>query len=148
HRSVAHPGADQRSRMADWISEAERPLLIVGGGGWNAGACEELTVFVEVFGLPVVSGFRRQDIFDNRHPHYAGHAGLGPSAKLVERICSADLIVAVGGRLGETTTSGYTLFNVPRPLQRFVPVHADPDELGRIYQARSEEHTSELQSQS
>ena len=110
-------------------------LLIVGGGGWNARACANLAVFVEAFGLPVVSGFRRQDIFDNRHPHYAGHAGLGPSAKLVERIRSADLIVAVGGRLGETTTSGYTLFNVPQPLQRFVHVHADPDELGRVYQA-------------
>src|SRR5205823_2054491 len=58
-----------------------------------------------------------------------------PSAKLVERIRSADLIVAVGGRLGETTTSGYTLFNVPQPLQRFVHVHADPDELGRVYRA-------------
>ncbi|MCK1479476.1 thiamine pyrophosphate-binding protein [Bradyrhizobium sp. 197] len=134
-RSAAHPGADQLSRLADLISEVERPLLIVGGGGWNARACANLTVFVEAFGLPVVSGFRRQDIFDNRHPHYAGHAGLGPSAKLVERIRSADLIVAVGGRLGETTTSGYTLFNVPQPLQRFVHVHADPDELGRIYQA-------------
>src|SRR5437870_5422431 len=134
-RSAAHPGADQLSRLADLISEAERPLLIVGGGGWNARACADLTVFVEAFGLPVVSGFRRQDIFDNRHPHYAGHAGLGPSAKLVERIRSADLIVAVGGRLGETTTSGYTLFNVPQPLQRFVHVHADPDELGRVYQA-------------
>ncbi|MBR1301146.1 thiamine pyrophosphate-binding protein [Bradyrhizobium sp. AUGA SZCCT0042] len=134
-RSAAYPGADQLSRLADLIGGAERPLLIVGGGGWNARACADLTLFVESFGLPVVSGFRRQDILDNRHPHYAGHAGLGPSPKLVERIRSADVIVAVGGRLGETTTSGYTLFEVPRPIQRFVHVHADPDELGRIYQA-------------
>lgn len=134
-RSAAHPGADHLSRLTDLIAEAERPLVIVGGGGWNARACADLTAFVEAFDLPVVSGFRRQDIFDNRHPHYAGHAGLGPSPKLVERIRSADLIVAVGGRLGETTTSGYTLFDVPRPSQRFVHVHADPNELGRIYQA-------------
>lgn len=134
-RSVAHPGADHLARLTDLIAEAERPLVIVGGGGWNARACADITAFVEVFDLPVVSGFRRQDIVDNRHPHYAGHAGLGPSPKLVERIRSADLIVAIGGRLGETTTSGYTLFDVPRPSQRFVHVHADPNELGRIYQA-------------
>ncbi|MGM5024106.1 thiamine pyrophosphate-binding protein [Tardiphaga sp. 367_B4_N1_1] len=134
-RSASHPGEKPLSRLADLIGEAERPVMIVGGGGWNARACADLELFVQAFDLPVVSGFRRQDILDNHHAHYAGHAGLGPSAGLVERIRSADLVIAVGGRLGETTTSGYTLFEIPRPLQRFVHVHADPDELGRVYQA-------------
>jgi acetolactate synthase-1/2/3 large subunit len=134
-RSAAHPSADQLSRLVEMVADAERPLVIVGGGGWNARACEDLKTFIELFDLPVVAGFRRQDILDNRHPNYIGHAGLGPSAALVRRIRSADLIIAVGGRLGETTTSGYTLFEVPRPSQRFVHVHADPNELGRVYQA-------------
>jgi acetolactate synthase I/II/III large subunit len=134
-RSAAHPAADQLSRLVEMIASAERPLVIVGGGGWNARACADFKTFVDAFDLPVIAGFRRQDIFDNRHPNYIGHAGLGPSPKLVQRIRSADLIVAIGGRLGETTTSGYALFEVPRPSQRFIHVHADPNELGRVYQA-------------
>jgi acetolactate synthase I/II/III large subunit len=134
-RVAAHPGAAELSRLVEMIDGAERPLVIVGGGGWNARACADLKTFVETFSLPVVAGFRRQDILDNRHSHYVGHAGLGPSPKLVERIRGADLIIAMGGRLGETTTLGYTLLEVPRPAQRFVHAHADPNELGRIYQA-------------
>ncbi len=134
-RSAAHPSADQLARFVEMIGDAERPLVIVGGGGWNARACADLETFIETFDLPVVAGFRRQDIFDNRHPNYIGHAGLGPSATLVQRIRSADLIIAIGGRLGETTTSGYTLFEVPQPSQLFVHVHVDPNELGRVYQA-------------
>ena len=133
-RSAAHPGAAQLSRLVEMIDSAERPLVMVGGGGWNTRACSDFKSFIETFSLPVVAGFRRQDILDNRHSNYIGHAGLGPSPKLIQRIRSADLIIAIGGRLGETTTSGYTLFEVPRPAQRFVHVHADPNELGRIYQ--------------
>ncbi|MCK1540956.1 thiamine pyrophosphate-binding protein [Bradyrhizobium sp. 179] len=134
-RSAAHPGADQLLHLGEMIGAAERPLVIVGGGGWNTQACTNLKTFVETFDLPVVAGFRRQDILDNRHLNYIGHAGLGPSQTLVRRIRSADLVIALGGRLGETTTSGYTLFGVPRPSQTFVHVHADPNELGRVYQA-------------
>ncbi|WP_439362025.1 thiamine pyrophosphate-binding protein [Bradyrhizobium sp. DASA03007] len=134
-RAAAHPSVEQLLRLAEMVEASERPLVLVGGGGWNARACADLATFVETFDLPVAAGFRRQDILDNRHPNYVGHAGLGPSTKLVQRIRSADLIIAIGGRLGETTTSGYTLFEVPRPSQRFVHAHADPNELGRIYQA-------------
>lgn len=133
-RTAAHPGVKDLERLAAMIAEAERPVMMVGGGGWNADACGNLCAFAEAFDLPVVSGFRRQDIIDNRHPNYAGHAGLGSSAALVKRLREADLIIAVGLRLGETTTGGYTLFEVPRPRQRFVHVHADASELGRVYQ--------------
>lgn len=134
-RVAAHPGAADLERLAGLIAGAQRPILMVGGGGWNAAACRDLLRFVEAFDLPVVSGFRRQDIIDNRHPNYAGHAGLGPSAALVKRLQQSDLVIAVGLRLGETTTNGYTLFEVPRPRQRFVHVHADAGELGRVYQS-------------
>jgi len=134
-RTATHPGANDLERLAALIAEAERPVMMVGGGGWNAEACRDLCAFAEAFDLPVVSGFRRQDIIDNRHPNYAGHAGLGSSAPLVKRLRESDLIIAVGLRLGETTTGGYTLFDVPRPSQRFVHVHADAGELGRVYQS-------------
>lgn len=134
-RVAAHPGADDLERLAAMLAQAERPVMMVGGGGWNAAACRDLCRFAESFDLPVVSGFRRQDIIDNRHPNYAGHAGLGANVALTKRLRQSDLIVAVGLRLGETTTAGYTLFDVPRPSQPFVHVHADAGELGRVYQA-------------
>lgn len=134
-RVAAHPGSEDIERLGGMISQADRPVMMVGGGGWTAEACRDLCHFTETFDLPVVSGFRRHDIIDNRHPNYAGHAGLGASAALVKWLRDSDLIIAVGLRLGETTTSGYTLFDVPRPKQRFIHVHADAGELGRVYQS-------------
>lgn len=134
-RVAAHPGADDLARLTAMLEASERPFIIVGGGGWDAKACRDFQRFVEAFDLPVAAAFRRQDILDNHHPNYVGHAGLGPNPKLVARIRAADLILAIGPRLGETTTAGYTLFELPRPAQRFIHVHADPLELGRVYQA-------------
>ncbi|WP_238120686.1 MULTISPECIES: thiamine pyrophosphate-binding protein [unclassified Xanthobacter] len=134
-RVAAHPGTADMARLRAMIEASTQPLVIVGGGGWSAQASRDFQHFVEAFDLPVAAAFRRQDLLDNHHPNYIGHAGLGPSAKLVARIRAADLLLAVGPRLGETTTAGYTLLDLPRPAQRFVHVHADPQELGRVYQA-------------
>ena len=76
-----------------------------------------------------------RDLFDNRDPLYAGEAGLGMDPKLAQRIRDADVVLCIGARLGETTTQGYALFDVPRPRQRLVHVHADPEELGHVYRA-------------
>lgn len=133
-RTAAHPGPGDLAQLHALLAEAERPLLILGGSGWNAGACEAVRRFAERNALPVMCSFRRQALFDNRDPRYAGDLGLGPNPALAARVGEADLIVAVGGRLGEAPTAGYTLIEAPRPKQRLVHVHADPDELGRVYQ--------------
>ena len=91
--------------------------------------------FLEAHELPAACGFRRQDLLDNDHPCYAGHIGLGPNPQLVARIKAADLVLAIGARLGETTSQGFTLLGVPRPQTKLVHVHNDPEELGRVYQA-------------
>jgi len=114
---------------------AKRPLVIAGGSGWDAEACAALQRFAENWQLPVACGFRFQDTFDNRHPLYAGDVGIGINPKLAARVREADLIVALGVRLGEMTTGGYTLLSVPRPTQKLVHVHAGPEELGRVYDA-------------
>ncbi len=114
---------------------AKRPLVIAGGNGWDAEACAALQRFAENWQLPVACGFRFQDTFDNRHPLYAGDVGIGINPKLAARVREADLIVALGVRLGEMTTGGYTLLGVPRPTQKLVHVHAGPEELGRVYDA-------------
>ncbi|MBX3620265.1 MAG: thiamine pyrophosphate-binding protein, partial [Rhizobacter sp.] len=100
-----------------------------------AAACAAMQRFAENWKLPVGCAFRFQDVFDNRHPQYAGDVGIAINPKLAERIRHADLVLAIGPRLGEMTTSGYTLLQPPRPVQKLVHVHAGPEELGRVYAA-------------
>jgi acetolactate synthase I/II/III large subunit len=134
-RVAAQPGTTQMEQMRALLSAAERPLLILGGSGWDEDACAALARFAARNALPVTCSFRRQALFDNRDPHYAGDLGLGPNPALAERVRAADLIIAVGGRLSEVPTGGYTLIEAPRPRQRLVHVHADPDELSRVFEA-------------
>jgi acetolactate synthase I/II/III large subunit len=133
-RTAAHPGAENLARMRTLLAEAERPLMILGGSGWDAVACEAMRRFAERNALATACSFRRQALFDNRDPCYAGDLGLGPNPALAARVRDADVILAVGGRLSETPTGGYTLIEAPRPRQRLIHVHADPDELGRVFQ--------------
>src|SRR6202011_3823222 len=83
--------------------------------------------------LPVCTTFRRGHLFDALHPCYAGDLGIGPNPKLLERIKAADLVIMVGGRLGELPSQSYTLFDIPRPQMTFVHVHPGAEELGRVY---------------
>ena len=121
--------------LRQMLLAAERPLLIAGGSGWDAAAARALQRFAENWQLPVACGFRFQDTFDNRHPLYAGDVGIGINPKLAARVQEADLVLALGLRLGEMTTGGYTLLQAPRPLQKLVHVHAGAEELGRVYAA-------------
>lgn len=114
---------------------SERPFVIAGGGGWDGPACAALQRFAENWKLPVGCAFRFQDVFDNRHPQYAGDVGIAINPRLAERIRHADLVLAIGPRLGEMTTSGYTLLQPPRPVQKLIHIHAGPEELGRVYAA-------------
>nr|WP_316638791.1 thiamine pyrophosphate-binding protein [uncultured Roseateles sp.] len=121
--------------LRDMLLAAKQPLVIAGGGGWTPGACTDLQAFAEAWQLPVGCAFRFQDLFDNGHPLYAGDVGIGINPKLAQRVQDADLIVAIGPRLGEMTTGGYTLLQAPRPKQRLVHIHAGAEELGRVYTA-------------
>ena len=127
------PGALREVRSL--LMAAERPLVIAGGSGWDAAACDALQRFAENWNLPVGCAFRFQDTFDNRHPNYAGDVGIGINPRLADRVRQADLVLAVGPRLGEMTTGGYTLLQAPRPTQRLIHLHAGPEELGRVYAA-------------
>jgi acetolactate synthase-1/2/3 large subunit len=130
-RAAPAPG-DMRS-LERLLGEAERPFVILGGGGWNREAVERLRAWIEASGLPVGCAFRCQDLFDNRSENYAGDVGIGVNPKLAQRIKDTDLLLVIGARLGEMTTSGYTLLDVPVPRQTLVHVHAGAEELGRVY---------------
>jgi len=134
-RAVPAPNLAALADLRSLLVAAERPLMILGGSGWDAEASHAIRRFAERNDLPVACSFRRQALFDNRDRHYAGDLGVGPNPALAERVRSADLIIAVGARLGEIPTSGYTLIESPQPRQRFVHVYPDPDELGRVYSA-------------
>lgn len=116
------------------LLRAQRPLVIAGGPNWSEQAAADLRQFAESWKLPVTVAFRRQDVFDNRHPNYAGHMSLGINPKLAQRIRDADLILAIGTRLGDPTTDSYTHLLPPRPRQTLVHLHADAGELGRVFQ--------------
>ena len=130
----AAPRDADLKKLAGMLADAMRPLLVVGGSGWTRESCQILLEFATRNGLPWVASFRRQDLVDNRHENYCGHLTLGADPKLTERVKSADLLVSIGSRLGETTTAGYTLLTPPVPRQALVHIHPDPNELGRVYQ--------------
>ncbi len=133
--ALAWPAPGALRDLRALLMAAQRPLLIAGGSGWDAEAANALQRFAENWQLPVGCGFRFQDTFDNRHALYAGDVGIGINPKLATRVREADLIIALGLRLGEMTTGGYTLLDVPRPKQKLVHVHAGAEELGRVYAA-------------
>src|SRR6185437_5026475 len=128
------PSAAQLARLRELLAHARRPLMMVGGGGWSKQAADDIVAFAEANDLPTCASFRCQDIFDNRHPNYVGDCGTGIAPSLAERVKGCDLLLVVGARLGEITTQGYTIVEPPRPKQPLIHVHADPDELGRVYQ--------------
>ncbi|MCD1618596.1 thiamine pyrophosphate-binding protein [Salipiger marinus] len=115
------------------LSRAERPLLLLGGSGWDDAASAAITRFAETNGIPVSCSFRRQDIVDNLSPVYAGDFGTSTAPSLYKRLAEADLLVVIGARLGEMTTRTYTTMDSPNPGIRLVHVHPEADEIGRVY---------------
>jgi acetolactate synthase-1/2/3 large subunit len=115
------------------LQTAERPLLLLGGSGWDDSALAALKAWAEAAHLPVALSFRRKDLWDNDHACYVGDLGLGANPKLVARFKAADLILAIGARLGENVSQAYSLLTREQSAERLVHIHADPDELGRVW---------------
>jgi acetolactate synthase-1/2/3 large subunit len=129
----AGPDANALEQLQAMLAAARRPIAIVGGSRWDEASHAAVHRFAERFALPIVSSYRRGSLLDALHPCYAGDLGLGPNPKLIARIRSSDLVLLLGGRLGEVPSQGYSLLPVPDPGLALVHIHADPDELGRVY---------------
>jgi acetolactate synthase-1/2/3 large subunit len=132
----AAPSDTQIAALRRLLGAAQRPLVLLGGYGWTPAACDNLRRFAEANHLPIACAFRYQDLLDNRHPNYVGDVGIGINPKLAQRVKDADVLIAIGPRLGEMTTGGYSLLAVPQPKQTLVHVHQGIEELGRVYQAQ------------
>src|SRR5215470_15546270 len=134
YRAVrAHPGAADLAELRRLLAAAERPLMLVGGSGWSDQACTDIARFATAHDLPVCCSFRRQDIFDNRLPGYIGDLGTGAAPALAARVKAADLLLAVGARIGEITSQSYSLLGIPDPGKVLIHVHAGAEELGRVF---------------
>ncbi|MEO1091896.1 MAG: thiamine pyrophosphate-binding protein [Pseudomonadota bacterium] len=132
----AAPDPAAIAELHDRLGRAERPFLLLGGGGWNDTGHADIRRFAETWRLPVGCTFRRQSLFDNEHSNYAGHVGLTVTPDLGRYLDEADLLLTVGSRMSEASSDSYRRF----PLQggngkALIHVHNDPSELGRVYQA-------------
>jgi len=135
-QSVAiSPAPADVEQTTEWLAAAERPLIIVGGSGWSDVTREQLQGFAATSGIPLINSFRCQDYIDNEHPNYAGDLGIGVNPDLCRRIDESDCLLVIGARLGEMTTGGFSLLDIPCPKQRLIHVHAGSEELGHVYQA-------------
>jgi acetolactate synthase I/II/III large subunit len=133
HAVRAHPGAADLAEMRRLLAAAERPIMLVGGSGWSDAAAAHIACFAEANDLPVCCSFRRQDIVDNRLSCFVGDLGTGAAPALVERVKAADLVLAVGARIGEITSQSYTLMGIPDPGKTLIHVHPAAEELGRVF---------------
>ncbi|MFV2032747.1 MAG: thiamine pyrophosphate-binding protein, partial [Gammaproteobacteria bacterium] len=128
------PVPEDMQKLYALLAASKRPMIIIGGGGWSEQTRQQLQQFAEATHLPVANTFRCQDYFSHDHPNYIGDIGLGVNPALTQRIRNSDLLLVIGTRMGELTTAGFSLIDIPTPQQTFIHVHAGAEELGHIYQ--------------
>jgi acetolactate synthase-1/2/3 large subunit len=133
-RVLMTPAAEQMAAMQQLLERSERPLMVLGGSGWDTESVHDIRLFAEQQNIPVAASFRCQDLFDNRHPNYVGDLGFAASAQLSSAVKNADLLLVVGSRMGEVSTGGYAALDIPVPKQTLIHVHQGIEELGRVYQ--------------
>ena len=134
-RAVAAPSADFLAMVGERLRAAARPMMVLGGTGWTRDSLDALAGWAERASLPIALSFRRKDLIDNDHPCYVGDLGLGPNPKLIERVRAADVVLAVGARLGENPTQGYSLFTREDTAAKLIHLHPAAEELGCVWPA-------------
>jgi len=134
-RAMAAPSPGFLAAVGERLGAAARPIMILGGTGWTPGSLAALAGWAESASLPIALSFRRKDLIDNDHPCYVGDLGLGPNPRLIERVRAADVVLAVGARLGENPTQGYSLFTREDTARKLIHLHPSAEELGRVWPA-------------
>lgn len=130
----AHPGPADMQRLREMLAAAKRPIMMLGGGTWTPAAVDDIAAFAQANDLATACAFRNQDRMDNRLPNYVGDVGIGSNPTLIKALKETDLMIVAGPRVGEQTSQGYTLLDLPVPRQPIVHIHPDAEELGRVFQ--------------
>ncbi|MBR7795215.1 acetolactate synthase [Agaribacter marinus] len=130
HRPTPAPSMTEVKKVESLLDSAKRPVIIAGGGVKSAGAEQQLKQFAETYHLPVVTAFRRHDVFPNNHLLYAGHLGLGTAKEILETVRAADVVLAMGTRLSEVTTQDYSLLS---PDQTLIHIDIDYNSIGKSF---------------
>ncbi len=130
--SLSH-GPKDVARIQALIDAAERPVLVAGARLRGKAGAAALTRFAEAQRMPVAVTWKNQDVFDNASPLYAGHLGFGAVAALKSALAEADLIIAVGTRLGDVASLGYTFPETPSPKQTLVHIYPDGKPIGHVF---------------
>ena len=132
---IVQPGLNQTdfTQAMQAFMKAKHPMVLIGGGSWDAAACNDIAAWAEREGVPVATSFRSQDHIDNLRPCFAGDLGIGANPDLVKRVKAADVLLVIGERLSEMTTAGYQIVSVPTPQSTLIHVLAGAEELGRVY---------------
>lgn len=138
------PGETEMAKLHELLAQSQRPIFILGGSRWSEDSCATFQQLATRFDVPVATSYRRLPLFDPLHACYAGDLGIGPNPKLIAYIKAADLVVAVGGRLGEIASQGYSLFDIPGPATSLVHVHPGAEELGRVYRPQLAIHATPI----
>ena len=128
-----HPAPEALPRLMAMLAKAERPLAVLGGSGWTTEGRAAIRDFLLANDLPVAVSFRRQGLFDGTSPNYVGDLGVGADAALVARAKESDLVLAIGTRLGEPVSQGYTLFDMAGGGTPIVHVYPEQAEIGRVF---------------
>lgn len=130
--SRAFPDPSAMAEFANMLKAARKPLAILGGSGWTEQGRADIGAFLRAHEIPTTVAFRRQALYDGTSDNFVGDLGVGSDPALVARVKDADLILAIGTRLGEAVSQGYTLFE-PSGGTPIIHVHQEASEIGRVF---------------
>ena len=132
-KTCAEISVTQVNLIKDELEKSKKPLIICGGGGWSDIGRDYLKRFAESVNIPVICGFRNQDLMDTNSFAYVGDASFGKPQYIKDLIKNSDLILAINIRFGEVITDAWSLFDFPHPKQKIIHTHVSEAEINKVY---------------
>lgn len=132
-KTCAEISVTQVNLIKDELEKSKKPLIICGGGGWSDIGRDYLKRFAESVNIPVICGFRNQDLMDTNSFAYVGDASFGKPQYIKDLIKNSDLILAINIRFGEVVTDAWSLFDFPHPKQKIIHTHVSEAEINKVY---------------
>lgn len=124
------PNPTQIARAVELLLEAEKPVLIMGGGVLLAQAVERFVEFAEYLSLPVITTYMGTGGIPANHPLHVGHIGIQVGSPFGNKFfLESDLVLGIGCRFGDRHTGRLDVYTRGR---RFIHINIEPEHIGRI----------------